>query len=176
MNNSLNSVSLNKRLINNIEYIASVDKKLAITLDKERKNIDFSSMSSEDYLSYSYNSKVVFDSIDALVEDINLNSSIGRKIASVRLKSNAKHTFDIESLDQLIIDKHDSEILDYLPCFSDENFLASSKVRDLLYLGSLQALTFCESLISNPDNLETSLPADDIGKLFSVTILSLIHI
>ena len=98
MNNSLNSASLEKNLINNIKYISGFDQKLSTVLESERRNIDFTSVSSEDYLSYSYNSNIVFDSIDALVEDIDINSAIGRKIASVRVKSNAKHTFDIESL------------------------------------------------------------------------------
>ena len=142
MSNVFSEASLEKNLINNIKYISGFDQKLSTVLESERRNIDFTSVSSADYLSYSYNSNIVFDSIDALVEDIDINSATGRKIASVRVKSNTKHTFDIESLDRLIIDKHDSELLDYLPCFSDDKSSKNSKVRDILFLGSLQALTF----------------------------------
>ena len=170
MSNVFSEVSLEKNLINNIKYISGFDQKLSTVLESEREIlILLLYLVQTTYLILTI--RILFDSIDALVEDIDINSATGRKIASVRVKSNTKHTFDIESLDRLIIDKHDSELLDYLPCFSDDKSSKNSKVRDILFLGSLQALTFCESLSTNPENFISSLPANDISELLSVTIV-----
>ena len=171
MNNTLTDSFLRANLESNLEYIDKIDSKLFATLEKAKINVGFESISKDEYLSYTYESNIVFDSIEALREDIALNSTLNRKISAVRVKSNTAHIFDIQSLDQLIVDKHDSEILDYLPCFSGSDVLQSSKIRDLLFIGSLQALPFCNSLETDKESSALTNPADDIDELLSLTIV-----
>ena len=103
-----------------------------------------------------------------MLEDVDLNSNSSRKISSVRVKSNKDHVFDITRLDQLTVDKHDSEILDYFPCFSETNISKDAKIRDLLFLGSLQSLPLCNSFAKDGC---TDSKVDDVGELLSVTIV-----
>lgn len=169
--NNMKVSTLKNNLNKNISHLAKFDKKLSSILDIEKSKIKFSSISADDSQSFSFDSEIIFDSLDALSQDINLNCEVSRKIASVRIKSDSSHTFDISSLDNLIIDRHDSESMDFFPCFESKNKISHSKTKDILFLGSLQAFPFENMLRNDIESILRLLNQSNAGNIFSLTIV-----